>query len=121
MLRRRNSRADHPTLHTCAEQVHPANAPSGYTPDFEDWWTQDPVKAGKTNAFVAWKKAIKKTSLNELHQGLGRYKQHLMLNPDVSIKHAQGWLNDERWTDEYQNRARGSEQVIFDRYAGLPQ
>ena len=86
----------------------PANAPSGYTPDFEDWWTQYPVKAGKTNAFVAWKKAIKKTSLNELHQGLGRYKQHLMLNPDVSIKHAQGWLNDERWTDEYPDRPRNT-------------
>lgn len=113
-----NTPAPAPAPATANAPATALSAPrSSYSDDFETWWQNYPIKAGKAKAYDAWKKAIRKASLDELHSGLTRYNEHLRRNPDQAMKHAQGWLNDERWNDEYPV-LRGSRSTTDERVAG---
>lgn len=90
---------------------------SVYSPDFEAFWTLYPVHEGKGAAFVAYKKARKLATHDEIVSGVERYRKVLAAAPDRKVKWAQGWLNERRWqddpnitadTDDYDSRlARG--------------
>lgn len=84
---------------------HSARDPAPGSDDDPDWvkfWTVYPNSAGKADARKAWAAAVKKVApfviiaaaekYSALVEKRGTAKQH--------IKHASGWLNTERWTDE---------------------
>lgn len=68
---------------------------------FERFWTVYPVKKGKPEARAAFEKAIKKADIDTLLAAVSRYSDHLAQPKAPQPKYAQGWLNGERWTDEY--------------------
>ena len=70
-----------------------------YTAGFEEFWKQYPKKAGKAAAFKAYEKALKNADHLEIMQGVMIYAQQ-QTDPQF-IKHPQGWLNDERWKDDF--------------------
>jgi len=74
----------------------------------EKFYPQYPHKVAKPAALKAFEKARKKASLREILDGLARYKKNKP--PDISWAHPSTWLNQERWTDEPDNRpaSRGS-------------
>ncbi|GBD48142.1 ParB N-terminal domain-containing protein [Methylopila sp. Yamaguchi] len=88
----------------------PARRQKGsYTEQFEEFWLQYPLNRGKKPAAAAYAKAIANgASPMEMLQGAMRYAAECAANgtPDNKIKHAQGWLNDERWTDAPQRLSR---------------
>lgn len=75
-------------------------APKEYSPEFEQWWKLYPVKKDKKRAYAAFKKALKRAPIEELTRGAIDYAQWLKQHPLQSGKFAEGWLNDDRWTDE---------------------
>lgn len=73
---------------------------------FTQFWEQYPIKRGKQEATKAYEKAIKKISHEKIMDALETYKNYLQENPNTKIKYAQGWLNSERWDDEYEKDTR---------------
>ena len=83
------------------ETCSPA-APSSafvYPADFEEFWTEYPLKAGKRKALTAWKAALKRSPAAEIREGAIRYAQDPNRS-DGFTKHAEGWLNGDRWLDD---------------------
>ena len=74
--------------------------PRKYSDEFEQWWKCYPVKRGKPRAYEAFKKALKRASIETLTQGAIAYAGWVKAHPDRSPKWAQGWLNDDRWEDD---------------------
>ena len=71
--------------------------PKEYT--FEEFWIAYPRKAGKGAARIAFLKALKKATYEEILAGVDR----LANDPNLDLQycpHASTWLNQERWTDE---------------------
>lgn len=68
---------------------------------FDEFWKEYPAKKGKKDARKAYDAAVKKTPHKLIMQGLQKYKEFLRINPQQQIKMAQGWLNSERFNDEY--------------------
>lgn len=70
------------------------------TDAFERFWKVYPKKAAKPAALKAWQKQIKAGHDPEIIiDAAARYAQ----SDNVSrgfVKHAQGWLNDQRWNDD---------------------
>lgn len=75
---------------------HPAKRE--YSPEFERFWNEYPVKDGKKPASKAFEKALRKISLDDLIGAVQRYSAWLRMT-GTKPKWAQGWLNDERWND----------------------
>lgn len=73
---------------------------AGYSKEFENWWKHYPIKSGKKRAYPAFKRALKRASIEELTQGAINYAAFLQTNPTQSPKYPEGWLNDDRWTDD---------------------
>lgn len=70
--------------------------------EFEDtFWPAYPIKQGKQPALNAFVKARRKTGLDVIMAGLARYKESLKRPNPPSTKYAQGWLNDQRWNDQF--------------------
>lgn len=70
---------------------------------FEDFWSAYPKKAGKKNARVAFSKALKHATATQIINGAEKYAAYLAQNTTEfrpEPKHAQGWLNGERWNDD---------------------
>ena len=68
-------------------------------PNFEDFWKAYPKKVGRGVARQSYLKALKKVSHNEIMKGLVNY------NPDPEYTcNPSTWLNQERWSDEPDNR-----------------
>lgn len=65
---------------------------------FAEFWTAFPKKAGKPAAQKAWQKAIKKTDPEKIIAAAKVYANSETVQRGF-IKHAQGWLNDERFND----------------------
>jgi len=66
---------------------------------FEKFWICYPRKAGKGAARIAFLKALKKATYEEIFAGA----QRLASDPNLDLQfcpHASTWLNQERWTDE---------------------
>ena len=67
---------------------------------FEDWWQHYPKKAGKGQARVAYRAAVKKVTHDELVEAADRFSQQCQYKEKQFIPYASTWLNGERWLDE---------------------
>ncbi|TAJ46341.1 MAG: hypothetical protein EPO52_17565 [Herbiconiux sp.] len=69
---------------------------------FDEFWSEYPIRKGKKPARLAYEKALTRTTPEKILAGVRAYVASLGPNPDPSkVKWAQGWLNDDRWDDEY--------------------
>lgn len=67
---------------------------------FDEFWDAYPIKSGRAPALKAWGKAITKAEPTDIIAGAHRYAEFIARQrPDYKVKWPQGWLNDERWTD----------------------
>lgn len=73
---------------------------------FDAWWPHFPIHEGKKPAQYAFKAALASTSLAELIAGAQRYARRLKLPDAPQGKWPQGWLNDERWNDEWPDQGK---------------
>ena len=67
---------------------------------FEDWWQHYPKKAGKGQARVAYRAAVKKVTHDELVEAADCFSQQCQYKEKQFIPYASTWLNGERWLDE---------------------
>lgn len=67
---------------------------------FDEFWAVYPIRKGKKPAETAWTKALKKTDADAIIDGAKSYAEHVRRTGAQHVKWPQGWLNDERWTDE---------------------
>ena len=70
--------------------------------DFDTFWDEYPNRKGKGKAREAFKKAIKKTTLETMLEAVRRQKQGAQWKKDDGrfIPYPATWLNQERWDDE---------------------
>lgn len=84
---------------TCPAELDEKPAPSPkYSADFLDWYEHYPRREAKGAAYVAFKKALKRGSLDELIAGADRYTA----DPnrlDEYTKMPATWLNQDCWLD----------------------
>lgn len=66
---------------------------------FDSFWQAYPKKVGKPSATRAWKK-VKKGEIEQIMQGLGRWKLSDQWQDAQYIPHPSTFLNDRRWQDE---------------------
>lgn len=76
--------------------------------EFDTWWEHYPAKRSKPKALEAFKKARKKVSLEELTNAVIQYGKWLTAT-GTKPKYAQGWLNDERWTEDFTVENQGQQ------------
>lgn len=82
------------------------------------FWPAVWKKHDKQGARRGWMKLCPKTpeAGQQLHDaimaGVERYKAFLAANPDRSVKYPQGWLNDRRWEDEFDQQDMTGNAVI---------
>lgn len=69
----------------------------GWLELFDAWWECYPEKVGKGAARKAFQRAIKIATLDEMVEGVRRYRAEKP--PDRSWCHPSTWLNQERWLD----------------------
>lgn len=70
--------------------------------NFEDFWKLYPNKKSKGYARVAYAKAMKITTHNEIMEWLRKYNNHLSLKWESKyVKHPATWLNGECREDSY--------------------
>lgn len=72
--------------------------------EFAALWELYPRKQGKTKAFNAYKKALKKgVTFETIKQGIEAYCKQIEANKTETayIKHGSTWFNGECWNDEY--------------------
>lgn len=70
--------------------------------DFNKFWNCYNIKMKKPEALKAFRKAIKKTSLENMLNGIERYDKSL--GADKTYKNfPKTWLDQERWSDDYQS------------------
>ena len=72
-------------------------ASTGYTDDFEAFWNVYPLKLDKRTAFKAFRRALKRTTLDEIMTGARKYANDPNLPEPRFIKHASTWLNGDGW------------------------
>lgn len=66
---------------------------------FDQFWQAYPRRVSKGRARKAFDKALRKTDLQAILDGVEKYK---LCKPDYADwAHAATWLNDERWDDEW--------------------
>lgn len=86
-----------------------------YMNDFEDFWREYPRqrRGNKQKAQRAYKRALTRATEEEIHNGLKAYIRSEEVRSGFA-KGAEAWLNDDRWTIEYQSSpkppARNSRQ-----------
>ena len=103
-----------------APTPHDSGESRTYSEQFENWWKHYPVKSGKKRAYPAFNNALKRASIEDITQGAINYATFLQQNPTQSPKYAEGWLNDDRWTDDYaqsfrqQPAYRNQNQIVAD-------
>lgn len=75
---------------------------------FENWWANYPRKDGKGQARKAFRAALKKATIDELHAGLRRYADTVARSERKFIAMPATWLNGERWLDETTTETNGT-------------
>jgi len=70
---------------------------------FSLFWNRYDLKKNRVKALAAFKVAIKKIEIDKMLECVDQYKAYCKAE-DVPLKYPQGWLNDERWTDDYSLR-----------------
>lgn len=97
---------DPETFFDVPEAPKPPKPGSDADPDWCAFWSAYPRKDGKAEARTAYVKAISKRGITPevLQVGAQRYADRMRFEKTerAKIKMAQGWLNNERWTDEDQ-------------------
>lgn len=77
---------------------------SEYNPEFEDFWKiYPPNAASKKKTFESWQKALTNEEINhgDITRAAGAYRRYLE-RTDSTTAHATTWLNQERYTVEYE-------------------
>jgi hypothetical protein len=68
---------------------------------WESFWKAFPLKLDKGKAYDAFCAALDAgVDAERLTAGAAGYARYVALHPTQSVKFAQGWIHDERWTDE---------------------
>jgi len=83
---------------------------------FNDFWSVYPRKKGKGQARKAFEKALEKTDIATILDGVAAYITYGDMDDPQFIAHPSTWLNGERWEDEYQE----SREVLRSPYVGGP-
>ena len=79
----------------------PPSTPSGYSdPRFQKFWDRYPHKVSKKKACPAFFKALKRTTFDQLMEGLERYLTQDRRALDGYVKDPTTWLNGDCWDDE---------------------
>lgn len=83
-------------------------------PDFAAFWIAYPKRVQRKKASEAFSKAITKTTLPVMLTALEwqRNQPMWLKNGGEYIIYPQGWLNQERWTDEPFHAAQVSEKTL---------
>lgn len=71
------------------------------TPSFDDFWRAYPLHKAKVQAERAWNRLTARDKQKAL-ASLPVYRNYC-LQKGIAYKYAQGWLNDHRWEDEYED------------------
>lgn len=74
---------------------------------FDRFWDVAAVKSGKKKAREAFELALKRAPLEAIIAGMIRYRDWTHEHPDHTVKYPQGWLNDDRWTDDLSASGNG--------------
>ena len=69
---------------------------------FNEFWAAYPRKKGKGQARRAFEKALEKTDLQTILDGVHSYVANDDMDDPQFIAHPSTWLNGERWLDEYE-------------------
>ena len=79
----------------------PPKSPKGYSEEFDKFWKAYPRSDAKQDAYKAFPKALKKTTLDTLLKSLEVFKNTESWQRDNGkyIPYASTWLNGERWLD----------------------
>ena len=72
---------------------------------FDQFWEAYPKKKGKGQARKAFERALKKTDMETLLEGVSEYVRNSRWEDEQFIAYPATWLNGERWTDEYDSPA----------------
>ncbi len=83
---------------------------------FEDWWLLCPRKIGKGAAKKAFAKALKVTDEATLFLAMKRHAADVAGKDQRYTPHPATWLNQERWTDEPEER-KSNARSLADRVA----
>jgi hypothetical protein len=75
---------------------------------FEEFWNEYPRKAGKGQARIAFKGALKKATNDEIVSAVKLYALSCVGKEQQFIAHASTWLNGERWLDEVTTSSWGN-------------
>jgi hypothetical protein len=69
---------------------------------FNEFWAAYPRKKGKGQARRAFEKALEKTDLQTILDGVHSYVANDDMDDPQFVAHPSTWLNGERWLDEYE-------------------
>ncbi len=78
--------------------------------NFDIFWSRYPRKVARAVAMKAYAKAVQKVDPQVILDGLENYCQHLP-SENQYILHASTFLNQERWTDEYEQEPQLSKST----------
>ena len=101
----RVQRTDIEHQNTCPKRSKPERLDG-----FDEWWAQYPKKRGKGAAKPAYDRAMRKVDAPTLLSALDQYKRSREVK-DGFIVYPATWLNQERWTDEYDEPATAAKTV----------
>lgn len=72
---------------------------------FDEFWDAYPRKKGKGQARKAFERALKKTDMETILEGVREYIANGRWEDEQFIAYPATWLNGERWSDEYGSKA----------------
>lgn len=95
--------------------VEPPKKESAGEADWERFWLTYPRKTGKDKARVAWKAAVKRSSVAEILAGLERLLPSYAAREERFVPYPASWLNAGSWNDPVdpppvQSAERGGKQ-----------
>ena len=74
---------------------------NGRLPWWEEFWKVYPCHEGMNPAMDAFERRVQDHDLAvEMYRAAKRYAAKLAADPTAKPKYGQGWINEERWTDE---------------------
>jgi hypothetical protein len=103
---------------TITTELEPSNIEllNDINAQFNQFWSVYPRKKGKGQARKAFEKALEKTDLQTILDGVHAYIANDVMDDPQFIAHPSTWLNGERWEDEYAE----TREVLRSPYVGGP-
>jgi hypothetical protein len=96
--------------HANGNHAKEPNGTAALPPGFVEFWNAYPAKKGRPAAVKAYRSALKRATPEQILDGAERYRDDPTRKPEFT-KWPQGWLNEDRWTDEGE---RDLEQEFLD-------